>query len=623
MDHAATQPAHPELQRQLLQMQQVANSISSYVPYIPKPPVLDSSADIQGTSDEGAADPGELLPGLRPLLDAVRKDIDVTQKFLEKSNAASLPAPSTNATYLVAVWEEVLRAPQPIVAIGRTFFTKNEKGKSNVKKSGARPTPGVKVDVVADNGKTWIRVNTTRNSRLLSEFREIDSYNTDSEDGLDHGGRPSLMQSEVDNSILRMGRALISAAKDNPVVGTTVSPNIVFRLTRLDPHADPEVEGNDPRIALTIDMLHNMGIDVQLGERSADDVVRSSSEPSHSRAMHLEPTRHINLDLSILIALVSDLTHSSLPRSAAEAQERFVPSASYLEWKKSRLRAKIYGDRADAEVVTDGDQDLVTTENAEDLGKHSRALADQLQQEMSKGLLQEMFERLSTLADHGPVEFWTTAEARDRCIRIISKIGGPNEKRRAHALFAPLYELSDAEQAYWKDSRYPLRFLPLLPLHVFPSPEPPVHIPTAGGLTDQIPPHSDLSPFFVALERTSRALLGQETAPHPRALPDDLSASEIQRASVMKANPKLTAHTVRSMLWGAANGWTTLTANRASVKAIIREVRKAGEDVGHAREGGEGRSMVKKAAIWVVDPRSLAEGMRSDFEGRFSPGLSF
>ncbi|TFY78097.1 hypothetical protein EWM64_g5915, partial [Hericium alpestre] len=482
MDHVAAQPIHPELQRQLLQMQQVANSISSYVPYIPKPPVLDSSADIQGTSDEGAVDLGELLPGLRPLLDAVRKDIDVTQKFLEKSNAASLPAPSTNATYLVAVWGEVLRAPQPIVAIGRTFFTKNEKGKANVKKSGARPTAGVKVDVVANNGKTWIRVNTTKNSRLLTEFREMDSYDTDSEDGLGRGDRPSLAQAEVDNSILRMGHALISAAKDNPVVGTTVSPKIVFRLTRLDPHADPEIEGNDPRIALTIDILRDMGIDVQLGERATDEVVRSTLGPPPSRDLHLEPTRHVNLDLSILIALVSDLTHSTLPRTAAEAEERFVPSASYLEWKRSRLRAKIYGDRIDAEAVTDGDQDSITIENAEDMGKHSRALADQLQQEMSKGLLQDMSERLSTLADHGPVEFWTTAEARDRCIRIISKIGGPNEKRRAHALFSPPDDLSEPEKTYWKDSRYPLRFLPLLPLHIFPSPEPPAPpapIPTA------------------------------------------------------------------------------------------------------------------------------------------------
>ena len=92
--------------------------------------------------------------------------------------------------------------------------------------------------------------------------------------------------------------------------------------------------------------------------------------------------------------------------------------------------------------------------------------------------------------------------------------------------------------------------------------------------------------------------------------PDD--SGEIQRAIVTKANPRLTAHTVQSMPWGADLGWTTLTANRMSVKAILREMKMAritgrldAVDEGDVR-GEEG---VKSPAIWVVDPRSLAEGM--------------
>ena len=106
---------------------------------------------------------------------------------------------------------------------------------------------------------------------------------------------------------------------------------------------------------------------------------------------------------------------------------------------------------------------------------------------------------------------------------------------------------------------------------------------------------------------------------------------------MLKANPRLTAHTVQSMHWGAYLGWTTLTANRTSVKAILREMktarvngRLAGVDLHLEQPRGRGGDRLLDgdgdegddndndeggsagwAAFWVVDPRSLAEGMSS------------
>ena len=60
--------------------------------------------------------------------------------------------------------------------------------------------------------------------------------------------------------------------------------------------------------------------------------------------------------------------------------------------------------------------------------------AKQALQEMDTGFLQSIHERL--YADStDPVEFWVTKDARDRCLRIVEKIGGPKEKQRANALF--------------------------------------------------------------------------------------------------------------------------------------------------------------------------------------------
>jgi hypothetical protein len=445
---------------------------------------------------------------------------------------------------------------------------------------------------------------------------------------------PARTHTEFDNSLLRTARALLAAARDNPVLGTNTPPEILFRLTRLDPDATDE-SGNDPRIALTIESLRKMGLSIQLGERGTIKQLVDSA-PVLPNPPALVPTHHINLDLSILIALVSDLTHAPLPTSVEAAHERFVPSAAYVEWKRSRLRAKSGGNCDDTNAAReDADDPLDSTQ-------HSRALAEQLQQEMRKGILQEIHERLllspggksnavpahdSLLPVEGAhplVQFWTTPEARDRFLRIVAKIGGPAEKRRACALFpsfsvdgsggsgssSGLSSLAEQEAQYWADSRYPRDFLPLLPIQIFSTPE-------------HTPPEPSSSPackeFMNALEATCRTLLAEGGMPHRRVLESEVASEregegEILRASVVRTNVRLTTHTVQSMLCGAARGWTTLTANRASVKVMLREVKTRGYGVDMRGRGADAVDHAA-AALWVIDPRSLAEGMRSDVVG--------
>jgi hypothetical protein len=348
----------------------------------------------------------------------------------------------------------------------------------------------------------------------------------------------------------------------------------------------------------------------------------------------LIPTHQVNLDLSILVALVSDLTHAPLPTSLDAAHERFIPSAAYMEWKRSRLRVRSSGYNDSTSAIRED------TDDPFDLTQHSRALAEQLQQEMHKGIFQEIHERLLSLREQltrrdGPtsdsvlnaegappqVGFWTTPEARDRFLRIVGKIGGPAEKRRASALFPSSsvdesscgLSLAEHEAQYWVDSRYPCGFLPLLPIRVFSTPE-----PAPPGTAPNSP--SIHAGFFGALEATCRALLAAGGAPHPRALEPEVAGEgdregDIRRAPVVRTNVRLTTHTVQSMLCGATRGWTTLTANRASVKVMLREVKMRGYSVDRSGRCAGAENHTVAAALWVIDPRSLAEGMRSDFVG--------
>jgi hypothetical protein len=474
-----------------------------------------------------------------------------------------------------------------------------------------------------------------KNARLLAEFREIDSYLTESEDEAYEeleDARPTLAQKEFDNSVLRMGRSLLAAAKVNPMEGSSEIPRVTLRLTRLDPSPN-NVKENDPRISQTMQCLRDMGVTVELGERQQEELpaplIVTPSPPGPP--VPLEPTLHINLDLSVLIALISDLTHSPLPKTLEEANTRFVPPRAYREWKKKKngLFAKkkttskaIVTEPADSEGM-----DVDIGDIPSDLAKHSSALANQLLQEMGKGLLQEIHDKISMLAlatsGAAKVKFWTTIEARDRCLRIISKIGGTNEKRRAHAIFHSVSSILPdafspvrAEEVYWEDSRYPFQFLSLFPINLFPSSEPE---PDATLVLEAR--RSPLPQFLQTLVKTCKDILALETIAMPETLVINGfgadSHDEIQRAVVTKANPRLTAHTVQSLLWGAELGWTTLTANKTSVKAILREIklaRVAGRLDGLVEGGGVAETESyedNKAAIWIVDPRSLAESMSS------------
>ncbi|KAJ7757623.1 hypothetical protein B0H16DRAFT_1662455 [Mycena metata] len=524
------------------------------------PPILDSSVDAD-PNDDGQWLRHENVPGIKKLRESIKFDIDILEKacslslcmhafahFLSDPASEHEQPISTHAPYLVAVYQELLEHTSSVVSVFKFLQLNPSDGADRRERKGRRP-PSTKVDVVADNGRRWIRINTIKNAGILAEFREIDSYLTDSEsDSDDPDRRPSLAQTEFDNSILQMGRVLIDAANANPIEGISGPeiPRVTLRLTRLDPFAS-----SDPRIAQTIQCLRDMGVDVELGERPESDIPIPGP---------LQPTRQINLDLSVLVALVSDLTHSPLPSS-----ERIAAEAP--------------------DTIGGLSQDIV---------KHSRALTTHLLQEMGQGLLQEIHEKLFGGADlvAPKVEFWTSDEARERCMRIVSRIGSDREVRRAEALFPTEdISLSDAEALFWQDSRYPANFIPLLPIRLYPAPP----LPPVQGIPE---PHSR---FFRSMTKPR-----SEGRRHRRGR----GLGTLSTRPAAKTNSRLSPHAVKSMLRGAELGWTTLTTTRSSVKALLREI-KAARLMGRLVEEPEDEDSVANdqdsvAAIWVLDARNLS-----------------
>jgi len=291
---------------------------------------------------------------------------------------------------------------------------------------------------------------------------------------------------------------------------------------------------------------------------------------------------------------VSDLTHSPLPSSVEEATARFLPPQRYREWKPQ--------DR----LAVDAPESIGGT--SQDIVKHSRALTTHMLQEMGKGLLQEIHDKIANLP--GPVEFWTSEEARERCMRIVTRIGGEREVHRAEALFPPNpLSAAEAEALFWQGSRYPRNFIPLLPIRLYPAPP----LPPVEGAPE---PHSR---FFRSMTKVCQDFLAQDAVQAPASASNGRNHpprneggeptvdGDPQQTAGAKINSRLSPHAVKSMLRGAELGWTTLTTTKSSVKALLREI-KAARLAGRLVEDVEGDSQTvhdTAAAIWIVDPRNL------------------
>lgn len=145
-------------------------------------------------------------------------------------------------------------------------------------------------------------------------------------------------------------------------------------------------------------------------------------------------------------------------------------------------------------------------------------------------------------------------------VRIVHEIGSESERLRAVAL------ASSREDRYWNSSRYSKHFLPLLPLHIFPSSD--LH---------SLPTVSDQSSSLQGFQSLFRVSSLMSSGP-----PDQSHRS------------RLTPHTLHSMVFGSRYNFTTVTANHQSIRIISKELRPASTD--------------GFAGLWSVGPRSLTSG---------------
>ncbi|SPC67646.1 uncharacterized protein UHOD_08457 [Ustilago sp. UG-2017b] len=358
-------------------------------------------------------------------------------------------------------------------------------------------------------------------------------------------------------------------------------------------------------------------------------------------------TKEINLDVTAMIALVSDTTHDKFRESSALApavdeskrhpkiQDGEHGSGALYQhhFRTFSIRKEALEARAAELSLQDDQQDQASRALDNAAAKEGRALAMQLEREMT---IETLFDAIlgpiwggesgqGSLkpADGTPVQLFATVGAFDRLRRVSSTVGGSNEKRRVRAL---LGEQGVDPQDFWTNSKWntpehaELRRCLLLPIK-------PLQDLGPGGFESltrlkEVYPDLPRAHFISHMVDTLESCLSQLWGPDWCDISEDLPRSKykkLRQSTVHQAGGQ-TYTTLRSMHACARYGMTTLTSNMDSIQWLLKEMSRrpyseqTQKILQDASEEELERLRLQRDPFYscfiVLHPRSLSEQMR-------------
>ena len=250
---------------------------------------------------------------------------------------------SSNLPYYEALWSAAKRF-SGLQSFRKYFFWDRHtapagkhtaKGLSLSKGSQAKGKTAALVDIVAEEGRDWIRVSTVSEKRLLFDLAKLGWMNdSDSDDDMPDAQSNNWEEDDDDDQVdvVKHARELARAARANPIRGRP--PNVYFVLTRI-------VTGKTPAVDTIVDKIRATGAVVQCANDIPPSVPLHAVLPQllldQSRAL----SHTLNIDCTILLALISDISHKPCPildwypgevraQINEEAEEHLLPTHLYL-----------------------------------------------------------------------------------------------------------------------------------------------------------------------------------------------------------------------------------------------------------------------------------------------------
>lgn len=259
---------------------------------------------------------------------------------------------SSNLLYYEALWSAA-KSSSGLQAF-RKYFYWDKKGKNTTKGKGgaSKGKTNALADIVAEEGSQWLRVSTLSEKRLLFDLAKLGWMNdSDSDDDMPDG-RPSDGDDDDEDQvdIVRSARELARAAKANPIRGRP--PKVHIILTRIVAGKTKEVDNILSKIRATGATVHCSN-DIPPTPPLED--VLPMLLIDRSRAL----SETLNIDCTILLALVSDISHKP---------------CQILDWYPGEVRAQIQ---------EEAEENLLPTHLYPALSSHSMVTTEEAAEQMN------------------------------------------------------------------------------------------------------------------------------------------------------------------------------------------------------------------------------------------------
>ncbi|KAI4728474.1 hypothetical protein E4T49_03772 [Aureobasidium sp. EXF-10728] len=294
---------------------------------------------------------------------------------------------SSNLPFLESVWR-VVKNNNGLQAMQKRFYWQ-QKGQ----KRGQKKQNSALVDVVAGDGLEWFKVSLLTNNRLLFDKAKLgweDASSSDDEE--DEEGQQDKVAPPEDNEddvpLVKMTKDLVRAAKEVRI--RTRSPRITLVLPKLK-------EGEVAEIDKILNQLRDLGVRLLSSSSAYPSVPFESVMPHLLTDPFATFTPSLNIDCTILLALVSDFSHCSVTTEPwfhralkrqveIEDEENLLPNLLYPALANRQLLCTDEAARRMREIVDTigtagekqrtklfmGDTELSSAQVREELEKQSR-----------------------------------------------------------------------------------------------------------------------------------------------------------------------------------------------------------------------------------------------------------
>lgn len=292
---------------------------------------------------------------------SLRSDFKNELFFLKKLLSPDLPEQkvrhyiaSSNLVYYEALWNAAKRT-SGLLSFRKYFFWNRRKeghgpkGLSLSKGSQTKGKSAALVDIVAKDGMEWVRVSTLSEKRLIFELAKLGWQNDSDDEDEDMPDAPVTNWEDEDDEdevdIVKSARDLARAARANPIRGRP--PKVHINLTRI-------VSGKTKEVDMVLQKIRATGAIVYCANELAPPPPFAEVLPNllvdHSRDL----SEILNIDCTILLALISDISHRQCP---------------ILDWYPGEVRAQIQEEEKEKLLPTHlypaiGAHGMVCTEEA-------------------------------------------------------------------------------------------------------------------------------------------------------------------------------------------------------------------------------------------------------------------